>query len=208
MTTHLTSMHISPVREKLIEAAVDIIHRRGFNGCGVQDIVDAAGVPKGSFYNHFPSKEALGAAAIGRYWDQRAGVLLDMLADEAVIPAQRMRNYLATMRARLANRHFAGGCLVGNLAAELSDQSPDIASHLSSVFARWTDAIESWVRAAQADGEINPALDPATVARFLVNALHGAVLRARVDKSDQPLADLETMISAALFTSAAGATPE
>ncbi len=203
-----TAMQHSPVREKLIQAAVDIIHQCGFNGCGVQDIVDAAGVPKGSFYNHFTSKEALGAAAIERYWDERASVLLGMLADETVVPSKRLRRYLATIRARLADRGYASGCLVGNLAAELSDQSPQIAGHLSCVFARWTAALEGWVRAAQAAGEISRAIDPAMVARFLVNSLHGAILRARVDKSDTSLADLEAMISAMLFTSTARGTDQ
>jgi hypothetical protein len=62
--------------------------------------------------------------------------------------------------------------------------------------------------AAQAAGEISRALDPATVARFLVNSLHGAILRARVDKSDTSLADLEAMISAMFFTSTARGTAQ
>ena len=64
------------VRERLLDAGVEIFHRCGFNGCGVQEITEAAGVPKGSFYNHFVSKEALGAAVLDRYWQQRAGAAL------------------------------------------------------------------------------------------------------------------------------------
>ena len=57
------------VRDRLLQAGVLVFSRSGFNGSSVQDITDAAGVPKGSFYNHFDSKEGLGAAAIEHFWD-------------------------------------------------------------------------------------------------------------------------------------------
>ena len=56
------------VREKIVDAALHLFHTRGYNGSGVNDIVVSAGVPKGSFYNHFASKEALGLETIARYW--------------------------------------------------------------------------------------------------------------------------------------------
>jgi len=74
------------VRERLLDAGVEIFHRCGFNGCGVQEITDAAGVPKGSFYNHFASKEALGAAVLDRYWQQCASATLGILEDSEVRP--------------------------------------------------------------------------------------------------------------------------
>ena len=55
------------LREKLASSAVDTLHAKGFHGCSIQDITDAAGVPKGSFFNHFESKEALAIDALGRY---------------------------------------------------------------------------------------------------------------------------------------------
>lgn len=56
------------VREQLMEAGLRTLHSQGFNGCAVQDITQAAGVPKGSFYNHFESKEALALAALEMFW--------------------------------------------------------------------------------------------------------------------------------------------
>ena len=83
------------VRERLLDAGVETFHRRGFNGCGVQEITEAAGVPKGSFYNHFASKEALGAAVLDRYWQQRADTTLRILEDGDVRPTERLRRYFA-----------------------------------------------------------------------------------------------------------------
>src|SRR6516162_778949 len=95
------------VRERLLDAGLETLHRRGFNGCGVQEITEAAGVPKGSFYNHFESKEA--------------------------------------MAAKMAKRGYTGGCLIGNLCAELSDQSKLVSDHLAAVFAGWTEAVETCI---------------------------------------------------------------
>src|SRR5277367_3249297 len=77
------------VRQKIVDAALKVLIEKGFNGCGVQDITAAAGVPKGSFYNHFESKEALGAEVVecyGRDNPRRAA-----LADTSIPAMQRLR---------------------------------------------------------------------------------------------------------------------
>src|SRR5215813_5667914 len=96
------------VRERLLDAGVEIFHRRGFNGCGVQEITEAAGVPKGSFYNHFESKEALGAAVLDRYWQMRAGTSLPLLEDAGVRPRERLQRYFSAMAANMAKRGYSG----------------------------------------------------------------------------------------------------
>ena len=70
------------LREKLACSAVDTLHTHGFKGCSIQDITEAAGVPKGSFFNHFENKEALAIDALRRYLDENARS--DMLFDESV----------------------------------------------------------------------------------------------------------------------------
>lgn len=199
MTDHLKRMSRVNVREQLLDAAVEAIQRYGFNACGVQVITDAAGVPKGSLYNYFPSKEALGAAAIEHYWQQRAGSVLLILNDPTHRPAERLRLYFAAVADKLATRGYASGCLVGNLSTELSDQSTLIAQRLSRVFDDWTRAMEACVREGQASGELRAGLDPGVIARFLVNSLQGAILRSRVDKSGTALADLETIVRTTLL---------
>src|SRR5216683_4868591 len=130
-TGHIISMVKPNVRERLLDAGVETFHRRGFNGCGVQEITEAAGVPKGSFYNHFASKEALGAAVLDRYWQQRADTTLRVLEDGDVRPTERLRRYFAAMAGNMAKRGYTGGCLIGNLGAELSDQSDLVGARLT-----------------------------------------------------------------------------
>lgn len=175
------------VRERLLEAGVRIFSKSGFNGCSVQDITDTAGVPKGSFYNHFDSKEALGVAALDHYWSDGACDRLAVLNQPDMPARQRLRSYFEQSAAELAAMDFTCGCLIGNMAAELCDHSPVISAELSKIFARWSDKVASCIREAQAAGEVSSKADANMLATFVLNAWEGAVLRARIEKGDRPL---------------------
>ncbi len=174
------------VRERLLDAGVQTFSRSGFNGCSVQDITEAAGVPKGSFYNHFESKEALGVAALERDW---SGAICDRLAilQEDGSPLDRLRRYFEASNAEFAEAGFTCGCLAGNMTAERADHSPAIAQQLSAIFADWNNRIAHCLRAAQAAGELKADVDPEKLATFVLNAWEGAVLRARIEKGERPL---------------------
>jgi TetR/AcrR family transcriptional repressor of nem operon len=189
------------VRERLLDAGVEIFHRCGFNGCGVQEITEAAGVPKGSFYNHFASKEALGAAVLDRYWQHRAGATLRILEDSEVRPRERLRRHFAAMAANMAKRGYTGGCLIGNLGAELSDHSKLVCERLAAVFAEWTEAVETCIRQAQQEGDIRADCDAGVLAAFLINAWEGAVLRAKVDKNAVPFEEFDEVVFGKLLAS-------
>lgn len=77
---------VLPVRDHLLQTGVTVFSKSGFNGSSLPDITEAAGVPKGSFYNYFDSKEALGAAAIEHFWDDKASGLLAVLDQDTQAP--------------------------------------------------------------------------------------------------------------------------
>jgi TetR/AcrR family transcriptional repressor of nem operon len=188
------------VRERLLDAAVEAVRQRGYNACGVQDIADAAGVPKGSFYNHFESKEALGAAVVEQYWQRGACSSLRVLSDESLPPIERLHRYFDTLAANMADRNYKCGCLIGNLSAELADQSRLVCDRLSAIYAGWTRSIETCLREAQAAGEIGADRDPAALAAFLVNAWEGAMLRAKVDKDGAAYRQFHEIVFGALLS--------
>lgn len=176
------------VRERLLEAGVQTFSKSGFNGCSVQDITDTAGVPKGSFYNHFESKEALGAAALEHYWsDGGACDQLKILNQPGTSACERLRAYFEQATLDMSRLGFTCGCLIGNMAAEQSDHSPLIAAQLSAIFAGWTRRVGQCIGEAQAAGEIRSEVDPELLATFVLNAWEGAVLRARIEKGERPL---------------------
>jgi TetR/AcrR family transcriptional regulator, transcriptional repressor for nem operon len=172
------------VREKLIEAALETLLAGGFNGVGVQEIADAAGVPKGSFYNHFDSKETLGAEIVERYGmnNTRRGILLD----KKVPPLRRLRTHFKALNDMFINSKFERGCLLGNFSAELANQSAVIRNSLAQLFERWTEDLEIAIEDAQSEGAVSSDFKAADIAAFLLDAYEGALLRARVQRDRAP----------------------
>jgi len=169
------------VREKIIEAAMDLFHEGGFTATGVQDIVDTAGVPKGSFYNHFASKDALALAVVDRYL---AATDTGSLRDATVPPLERIRRHFEELAAIADHHHFTRGCLVGNFANELSGQHADMRHRLDSGFAAWSERLAAVLAEArpQADGVSAEAR-----AASIIHAWEGAIMHSKVTGSRAPL---------------------
>ena len=181
------------MRDQLLSGGLETLHRQGFHGSAVQDITNAAGLPKGSFYNYFDSKESLALEVIDRYGEE-VRALAGVLSDESLSPVERLRRYFALLATRLADRNYERGCLIGNFSNELADQSRLIRDRLSSNFAAWSRAIETCIRDGQKAGEISRDMDPRVLADFLLNSLEGAILRTRVEKDSSPLDHFMTLV--------------
>ena len=176
----------STVRDKIIEAALDRFHALGFSACGVQEIVDQAGIPKGSFYNYFKSKELLAVEVLREY---ASGSRREMLSDKAIAGLERIRGHFEFLASRYAGFGYGKGCLIGNIAAETSENMPLVRTAIAHGLANWTDVLAAALRDGQADGSISAALDVDRVARFLINSWEGAVIRMKIANSREPLDD-------------------
>jgi TetR/AcrR family transcriptional repressor of nem operon len=174
------------LREQLLAAGLEALHRRGFNATSIQDITDAADAPKGSFYNHFESKEALALEAL-RLYVERGKFRRAVLQDATLPPLRRLRDYFESINHAAIDSHFASGCLLGNFSAELSGQSPLIRRWVDGAFTAWRDAVASVIGEAQKAGEISRKSSPRALADFTIAAWEGAVLRAKAAKNRAPL---------------------
>ena len=176
----------SRVREKIVDAALDRFHALGYSACGVQEIVDKAGVPKGSFYNYFKAKELLALEVLEIY---ARGSKRESLAERNIPPLKRLRDHFELMASRYAAFGYHKGCLIGNLAAEASEETPLLRKALAQSLKRWTQAISAVLQEGQSDRSIIASLDPAKTARFLINSWEGAIIRMKIEDSRQPLDD-------------------
>lgn len=174
-------------RENLIRAGTRLLHETGYSATGIKDIVDAAKVPKGSFYNHFPSKEAFGAEALDFYFGRGLPVMREMLGDEGVPPLDRLKIYFDQRIQRFAASGFVRGCLMGNLSLEVADHSALIRERLTSHFQVWAQLFEDCIAQAQAAGSVRNNLPAALLAQYLLDSWEGALIRMRVEKSVAPL---------------------
>jgi TetR/AcrR family transcriptional repressor of nem operon len=171
-------------REDILQAGLKCLVEKGFNAVGVQDITDAAGVPKGSFYNHFESKDALGLEVVERYGANQTR--REILTDSSVAPLQRLRRHFERITALFVDSHYTRNCILGGFSAELANQSETIREGLRKLYGQWTKDIEATITEAQAKGEIANKTKAAEIAAFLLDAYEGALLRARVERSRKP----------------------
>ena len=167
-------------RAPIVEAGLELLHRDGFATTGVAAIAAAGGAPKGSFYNHFPSKDAFGVAVLDRYFGDVEDALSGTVGDTARPPVERIRAYFALLRELGEHDAHARGCLIGNLSAEASPASQAIRDRLGELYAAWTSAIAAAVADGQTDGTIRADITATTLAALLVDAWQGALLRAKV----------------------------
>lgn len=176
-------------RDNLIRAGISRFHDAGYNATGIKEIVDAAEVPKGSFYNHFESKEAFGVEVVDQYFGRGFPELSALLNDESLPPLERLRHYFEQRSGRFRDGGYVAGCLMGNLSLEVADHSAPIRERLAAHFRTWGGLFEGCIAEAQKTGTIGNPLPASVLARFLLNSWEGALLRMRVEKSDAPLKD-------------------
>ncbi|MEM8831623.1 MAG: TetR family transcriptional regulator C-terminal domain-containing protein [Cyanobacteria bacterium P01_G01_bin.19] len=175
-------------RDELIEVGKKIIARQGFKAASLNDILTAAGIPKGSFYYYFASKEDFGLAIVDDFAREYRDRFDNILGDSQHSPLTRLRNYFESKIADIAERGFTDGCLIGNLAQELSAQNELFRDRLSKVFAEWEHYFQQCLLAASAAGEISASGDRhADLAKFILSGWEGAILQAKVTKSVLPM---------------------
>lgn len=168
------------VRPQIVDSALEQFHTRGFHNCSVEDITKAAGVPKGSFYNHFESKEDLAVEALRHYVQ---GSVWRTSDDADLPPLIRLRRRFQAQRDALASNGYTRGCLLGNMGSELGDLSPAVRAEVEASLAFRSAAAAELLRDARATGELGAQHDPDLLGPFLVNAWEGVVTRTKVSKS-------------------------
>jgi TetR/AcrR family transcriptional regulator, transcriptional repressor for nem operon len=174
-------------RDHLIDVGLDLMHRHGFNATGLTDILQAADVPKGSFYHFFDSKEEFAAAVLERYAAQRAEHSAAALSDATTSPRKRLKRYFGDL-VRIAGQHGSvPGCLLGRFSLEIAADSPLVRKRISASFGRWQHAIATVLEQAVTQKDLPEDTDAEALAGFLLNSWEGALLRSQADKSDAPL---------------------
>jgi TetR/AcrR family transcriptional regulator, transcriptional repressor for nem operon len=169
-------------KDKILSDGLKVMLERGYVGASVRDIVEAAGVPQGSFTNHFVSKEAFSLEILERYFANSRVMIAETLRNDAVAPLKRLRAYIDTSIATIRGHEVKNGCLVGNFAAEASDHSEVIRRRISDIYAELREATAYCLRAAVKAGELPKNFKINDVADFIVTGLQGAWLVSKVER--------------------------
>jgi TetR/AcrR family transcriptional repressor of nem operon len=185
-------------REHIIDAATRLIHLRGYHATSIEDILRATGLGKGNFYHYFASKEELGFAILDRQTARFAEGALGKAFGGNRDPLEQINTYLDLLLERARKARCRGGCLVGNLAQELSDTHEGFRRRLARAFEAWRAFLEGRLHRARELGRLRPGADPARLSRFLLAGIEGAILLAKVRKDASVLAECFTELKAHL----------
>ena len=171
-------------RQHIIELAAEVVHRQGFKGTSVENVLEIAGVGKGNFYHYFRSKDELGVAIIGEIEKWFSGPPGDEMFSSAKSPQQRLKDYLAhvAQQRRRDNR----GDPLENLAAELGDIEP-FAKPVRRAVNALLDRLESMV--TEFALERGATVAARSVARELAAQIHGLSTLYKVDRDDAAFGD-------------------
>jgi len=186
-------------REKILTEGLRVVHAHGFANASVRDIVAAAGVPQGSFTNHFASKEAFGLEVIDLYLDRSRETMRSSLLNEALTPRERLATYIDANKARMSQDGMRNGCLFGNFTAEASDHSESMREKLVAVFAEVRENLSVCLRAAVTAGDAAKDLDCDEMAGFIVSGLQGANLLCKAQRSAEPIERFKRVLLKQLF---------
>ena len=186
---------IKKTKDNILAKGLSLFEAKGYNATGIQEIADAAEIPKGSFYNYFSSKEDFGVAVINFYtekhlleWTTRINsnsqdnekliqVFLDITEDYDCSESQK-------------------GCLLGNLAAEISAASDKCRNALAVAIKSFKEVLIERIITGQANGEFTTAIAPERIADLIWNTWQGSLLELKVKKSIEPLQNnLQTLFN-------------
>lgn len=174
-------------RAELIRSGLAHLTENGFASSGIDKILKTVGVPKGSFYFYFSSKEAFGLAVLDSYAVYFAKKLDLWLLDENAVPLQRIVNFVEDAKQGMARFQFKRGCLVGNLGQEVDQLPESFRPVLIAIFNAWQTRVATCLTLAKAHGQIAAEADCEALAEFFWTGWEGAVSRAKLEQSATPL---------------------
>ena len=170
-------------RDQILNAAARLIHVQGYQSTSLDDVLRESGVGKGNFYYYFKSKEDLGYAIIDRITQAFVERSLGpAFADTDADPVTQIHGFLDRVLEAQRVRKCVGGCVMGNLASELSDVHEGFRLRLASIFDLWRVHLAEAVSRGQARGRLRADVDASRVAQFLVAGLEGSILLSKVAK--------------------------
>lgn len=168
----------------IIENSISIIHEKGYNGTSVKDLTDSAGIPKGSFYNYFKSKEDYAVEAVKYYFNQIKEKSFSIFEEENIKPTERIKNFYKKSIEIQKDKEYRKGCLIGNLTEEMADINIKIAEVVEKSHHEITNKIYECLKGEQLN--INNE-EKKQLAYFIVNSWQGALLRMKSSKDSKPL---------------------
>jgi TetR/AcrR family transcriptional repressor of nem operon len=173
-------------KQRLLDVGLPMLLEHGYNGLGIQALLDAARTPKGSFYHHFDDKEDFALQVIDQYMRNVHAGLDACLGDKNRPPLERVRRFFELTRQSYKKEGYLG-CLLGGLGQELSGANELFRHKIEKCFSEIAERTADCLEEARLQGDIPAESDTRRMASLLVDCWEGAALRSRLRGSASPL---------------------
>lgn len=168
----------SPTKEKLLDAAQQLMLAKGFPATTVDEICEAAGFTKGSFFHYFESKEHLGKEVLDHFYFSLQQTIQQGAFRKKSDPLQRVYGYVDRLIEMTKNPQAPSGCLLGHFTQELSNTYPEIRESCAQHFAEWAATLKQDLDEAKAQYAPKAPFDTQSLAEFFIAVMQGSRILA------------------------------
>ncbi len=178
----------------ILREGARLIHAKGFHHTGLNEILQAAGIPKGSFYFYFRSKDDFGLELVDHYWEFIEAMGERYLGESGIPPLERLADFMDAYQEMFENIGLRCGCPIGNLMQEMSDLSEPFRAKVGDIYGRMHERIARILTEASDAGDLPADLDASQTAWFILNSWEGAIMHMKLTKSSEPLKIFKNMV--------------
>ena len=160
-------------RQQILEVAADLIHKHGYKGLRVDEVVEKTGMTKGAIYHHFPNKQALGYAVVDELLHKIFLQHWNELVALGKSPLDTIIASLENPEGEICQADLEVGCPLTNLGQEMAYEDEGFRERISSVFDNWSNQMAALLKQGIEEGTVKNDIDPLKTARFIVSAFQG-----------------------------------
>lgn len=181
--------------DSLLDKGMELLWSKGYNATSVSDIVKAAGIPKGSFYFYFDSKEDFAVKAIEKYFTVQFAPGGEILQNKSVSPKQRLLDFYEYRYNVLKNKmNCKMGCLASNLGNEMAEHNENIRTTILNKEQQILSLITEVIQEAQDFGEMDNSMNASDIAAFIEDAGKGSMVSMKEMNNSYPIDNYMNMI--------------
>lgn len=186
--------------DALLEKGMALLWSKGYNATSVNDIVKEAGIPKGSFYFYFESKEDFVVKAIDKYFNMQFTPAKEILLNKSISPKQRLLDFHEYRYHVLKNEMDCKmGCMACNLGSEMAEHNEKIRTTILAKEQYVLGLITEVIQEAQDYGELDSTIKAGDIAAFIEDAGKGAMTTMKEMKDSYPIDNFMNMIRTVLL---------
>lgn len=175
-------------KQEIIKKSIHVMFANGYNGTGVKDLTDAAGIPKGSLYNYFKNKEDYAKEALYFYYHEMSKKQFDILDDMNLKPLDRIKQFYLSMINDFEDENNCKlGCFVGNMTQEMGGVSDLLQETTEEIHSEITQKIKQCLEEAKEQNDLSKDKDVGVLSGFIVSSWQGVLLRIKVNKNKASL---------------------